>query len=262
MRAASAMLVLLGMLASTGSVAGDRSIGVNPSVSQAWAFSTGGPKVISGPAHGHALGVGFWQRASGAKPGVGENFISSLEFQLPEAAPSRIRSASVQFSGRASQCSGNEPVVIDVYVYAGDGKSAIADSAAGTRVAQMSADCNDRQAFNRPIDVTAMVRQQSVPSGVRYVGINVRKANNRQLPSLFDLTGVKLTVVVSDQDIARSRTTASPAGAATPPTTPSPTVAVAAPARRAPAAAPAPSPAKATTHAAQPAAAAQQTTRK
>jgi hypothetical protein len=194
--------LLLFALLPIASFAADRAIVVNPTVAQAWAFSTGGPTVISGPAKGHALGVGFWQRASGAKPGVGENFVTSVEFQLPESAPNSIRSASYQFSGKASQCLGAEPVVIDVYAYAGDGKAAIADANAGTRVAQMSADCKDSAAFARPIDVSAMVRQLSAPSGLRYLGLGIRKANNRQGPSLFTLAAGKLTVVVTDLPVA------------------------------------------------------------
>jgi septal ring-binding cell division protein DamX len=113
-----------------------------------------------------------------------------------------VRSASFQFSGRPSQCSGNEPVVIEVNAYAGDGKGDVADTRAGSRVAQLSADCTDRNAFSRPIDVTAIVRQQSVASGVRHVGFNIRKANNRQGPGLFELAAGKLTVVLADQAVA------------------------------------------------------------
>ena len=43
------------------------------------------------------------------------------------------------------------------------------------------------------------MRQQSVASGVRYVGFNVRKANNRQGPGLFELAPGKLTVVLADE---------------------------------------------------------------
>jgi hypothetical protein len=151
------------------------------------------------PAH---QAVGFWQRSSGAKAGVGANFVSVLEYQLPEAAPARVRSASFQFSGRPSQCVGAEPVVIDVYAYAADGKADVNDAKAGSRVTQLSADCTDKAAFSRPIDVTAIVRQQAVASGVRFVGFNIRKANNRQGPGLFDLSAGKLTVVLADQAMA------------------------------------------------------------
>jgi hypothetical protein len=37
-----------------------------------------------------------------------------------------------------------------------------------------------------------------VASGVRFVGFNIRKANNRQGPGLFDLSAGKLTVVLAD----------------------------------------------------------------
>ena len=164
-----------------------------------WAFETH----VSGARLRPHLAVGFWQRSSGAKPGVGANFVSALEYQLPEAAPARVRSATFQFSGRPSQCVGAEPVVIDVYAYAADGKADVSDASAGSRVAQLSADCSDKAAFARPIDVTAIVRQQSVAAGVRFVGFNIRKANNRQGPGLFDLAAGKLTVVLSDQAFAQ-----------------------------------------------------------
>ena len=215
MRLASWTL-LLGLLAPAAPFAADRTIALNPIVTEAWSFSTGGPTVVSGPNKGYGLGVGFWQRSSGAKVGVGANFITSVEFQLPENAPSRIRSASYQFSGKASQCVGNEPVVIDVYAYPGDGKAAIADASAGTRLTQMTADCKDNPAFARPIDVTQIVRQLSVAAGIRHVGFNIRKANNRQGPSLFNLSAGKLTVVVADQDVARAGPAAAPTAAVHP----------------------------------------------
>lgn len=191
-------------LAPASGLAADRSIAVAPSVSSSWEF----PTHTNAPRLRPRLGVGFWQRASGAAAGVGSNYISALEYQLPEAAPARVRSATFQFSGRPSQCSGNEPVVIEVNAYAGDGKGDVNDTHAGSRVAQLSADCTDRNAFSRPIDVTAIVRQQSVASGVRYVGFNIRKANNRQGPGLFDLSAGKLTVVLADQAVAAPGTAA------------------------------------------------------
>ena len=189
------LLLLSSALASTAVLAADRAIAVSPAVQMSWEFVTPG----SGARLRPSLGVGFWQRASGAKPGVGANYMSALEYQLPEAAAARVRSASFQFSGKPSQCVGAEPVVIDVYAYAADGKAAVSDASAGTRVAQFSANCTDNPAFARPIDVTAIVRQQSVASGIRYVGFNIRKANNRQGPGLFGLSAGKLTVVLADQ---------------------------------------------------------------
>jgi hypothetical protein len=182
-------------MAPAAGLATDRAIAVPPSVQMSWEFVTPGTTARLRP----ALGVGFWQRASGAKPGVGANYVSALEYQLPEAAPQRVRSATFQFSGRQSQCVGTEPVVVDVYAYAADGRADVSDAHAGTRVAQFSANCTDNPAFARPIDVTAIVRQQSVASGVRYVGFNIRKANNRQGPGLFSLAAGKLTVVLADQ---------------------------------------------------------------
>lgn len=192
-------MLLIGVLASTVGSAADRSIAVPPTVKSSWAFETH----VSGARLRPHLAVGFWQRGSGAKPGVGANFVSALEYQLPEAAPVRVRSASFQFSGRPSQCVGAEPVVIDVYTYAADGKADVNDAKAGSRVAQLSADCSDKAAFSRPIDVTAIVRQQAVASGVRFVGFNIRKANNRQGPGLFDLSAGKLTVVLADRPLAQ-----------------------------------------------------------
>jgi hypothetical protein len=121
---------------------------------------------------------------------------------VDKLATARVRSASFQFGGRPSQCVGAEPVVIDVNTYAGDGRGDVNDTPAGSRVAQLSADCNDRNAFARPIDVTAIVRQLSVASGVRYVGFNILKANNRQGPGLFELAPGTLTVVLADHAVA------------------------------------------------------------
>jgi hypothetical protein len=197
-------LLLCGALACAGAGATDRAIALHPVAATSWEYVTPGTQVLPR----RTLGVGFWQRASGAKPGVGANYVTSMEYQLPEAMPTRIRSATFQFSGKQSQCAGGEPVVIDVYAYAGDGRADVADSTAGTRVAQMRADCTTNPAFAQPIDVTAIVRQLSVPAGIRHVGFNVRKANNRQGPGLFALNPGTLTVVVADQAIALG--TASP----------------------------------------------------
>ena len=188
--------LLLGLtLASSASLAADRAIAVPPAVQMSWEFATHLTTARLRP----NLGVGFWQRASGAKPGVGSNYVSALEYQLPETAAARVRSASFQFSGKQSQCVGSEPVVIDVYAYAADGRVDVGDAHAGTRIAQLSANCSDNPGFARPIDVTAIVRQLSVPAGIRHVGFNIRKANNRQGPGLFSLAAGKLTIVLADQ---------------------------------------------------------------
>jgi hypothetical protein len=192
-----ALLLLFGALSSTACLGADRSVAVPAKVAMSWGYLTNSTAVKPS----RTLGVGFWQRGSGAKPGVGEVFVSAMEYQLPEAAPTRLRSATFQFSGKPSQCVGNEPVVVDVYAYRGDGKGEVDDATAGTKVAQLSADCTDHAAFSKPIDVTHIVRQSTVASGVRFVGFNVRKANNRQGPGLFNLTAGKLTVVIADQDI-------------------------------------------------------------
>ena len=200
--------LLLGLaLASTAAFAGDRAISVSPSLQSSWEFVTPGTGARLRP----TLGVGFWQRASGAKPGVGANYVSVMEFQLPEAAPARVRSASFQFSGRESQCVGAEPVVVEVHAFAGDGRADVADTQAGSPVAQFSAGCSDNPAFARPIDVTAIVRQLSVASGIRHVGFNIRKGNNRPGPGLFALSAGKLTVVLADHAVAASPMAQAPA---------------------------------------------------
>lgn len=188
------------------SLAADRAIPLSPVVSMSWGYLTPGPTV--NPHRNPA--VGFWQRSSGAKPGVGAVFVATMEYQLPETAPSHVRSATFQFSGKQSQCSGAEPVVVDVYAYPANGKGEVADASAGTRVAQLRADCATNPAFNQPIDVTAIVRQLSVPAGIRHVGFNMRKANNRQGPGLFGLSAGKLTVVLTDRELAQGPTPAAP----------------------------------------------------
>jgi hypothetical protein len=226
-RQALLLLLLCGVLSATASTAADHSIVVPPKVAVAWGFVTNSTAVKPS----RTLGVGFWQRGSGAQPGVGVNFVSTMEYQLPEAAPNRVRSAVFQFSGRPAQCVGAEPVVIEVYAYNGDGRSDVADASAGSRIAQLSADCNSHDAFSRPIDVTHIVRQAIVAAGVRFVGFNVRKANNRQGPGLFELTVGKLTVVLADQDVDRHPATHPQA--ATMPPRPAPVAAAVAPPRAA-----------------------------
>ena len=108
--------LMLAALMSSASLAAERAIVVPATVQMSWEFVTPGTGARLRP----HLGVGFWQRSSGAKPGVGANYVSALEYQLPEAAPARVRSASFQFSGRSSQCVGAEPVVIEVSAYGAD----------------------------------------------------------------------------------------------------------------------------------------------
>ncbi len=208
-----ALLLLSGALSLSPCVAADRAIAVPAKVAVSWGYLTNS----TAAKQSRALGVGFWQRASGAKPGVGEVFVSAMEYQLPEAAPTRLRSATFQFSGNPSQCVGAEPVVVDVYAYVGDGRGDIGDMSAGTKIAQLTAGCSEHGAFSRPIDVTRIVRQSTVASGVRFVGFNVRKANNRQGPGLFALTPGKLTVVLADQDVDKRPLAHSPELAAAKP---------------------------------------------
>lgn len=205
-------LLLPALLAAVPCVAADRAIAVPPTVRSSWAFET---HTTTAKLRPHQA-VGFWQRSSGAKAGVGANFVSVMEYQLPEAAPARVRSASFEFSGKPAhlQCAGTEPVVVDVYAYVADGKADVNDARSGSRVAQLSADCSDKVAFARPIDVTAIVRQQAVASGVRFVGFNIRKANNRQGAGLFDLAAGKLTVVLADQAVAQAPIARAPAAVA------------------------------------------------
>jgi hypothetical protein len=203
------LLLLCGALTWSACLATDRSIAVPPKVAMSWGYLTNSTVVKPS----RTMGVGFWQRASGAKPGVGEVFVTTIEYQLPEAAPARVRSASFRFSGKPSQCVGAEPVVVDVYAYAADGKADVNDSQVGSKIAQLSADCTDNAAFARPIDVTHIVRQASVASGIRFVGFNIRKANNRQGPGLFALSANPLTIVISDQEIDRRPMTHAAPGA-------------------------------------------------
>ena len=128
------------------------------------------------------VAVGFWQRSSGAAQGVGSNNIATMEYQLPEVQPTRIRSAIFQFSGRAIQCRRRTGRGRRLRVsgrrkerrHRFDRRHARRDAVGRLR---------DNPAFNKPIDVTHLVRQLSVPSGVRHVGFNVRKGNNRRGPA-------------------------------------------------------------------------------
>jgi len=151
---------------------------------------------------GNHMMVGFWQRSSGAKIGVGSINTGVVEFQLPENPPQRIRSATLQFRARASQCAGAEPVVFEVFGYAGNGRPDPADALSGVRLAQITANCPDNPAFTQVIDVSNLVRQLSVPSGLRFAGFNVRKMNHRAGPSYFGFSAAKLTITVASEDLA------------------------------------------------------------
>lgn len=188
-------------VACASASAADRQIGVDPMLSVHWSTLTGGPTTPA-PAMGNHMMVGFWQRSSGAKQGVGSINTGVVEFQLPENAPQRIRSATLQFRARASQCAGAEPVVFEVFGYAGNGRADPADAISGVRLAQLTANCSDNPAFAQPFDVTNLIRQLSVPSGLRFVGFNVRKMNHRALPSYFGFSAAKLTIVVASEDLA------------------------------------------------------------
>jgi hypothetical protein len=181
--------------------AADRQIGVDPMLSVHWGTLTGGPTTPAAQMGNHMM-VGFWQRSSGAKAGVGSINTGVVEFQLPENPPQRIRSATLQFKARASQCSGAEPVVFEVYGYAGNGKPDPADATSGVRLGQLTANCADNPAFAQIIDASNLVRQLSVPSGLRFAGFNVRKMNYRAGPSYFGFSAAKLTIVVASEDLA------------------------------------------------------------
>jgi hypothetical protein len=74
---------LLGLaLASTAAFGGDRAITVSPSLQSSWEFVTPGTGARLRP----TLGVGFWQRASGAKPGVGANSAASTQSSAKQAS--------------------------------------------------------------------------------------------------------------------------------------------------------------------------------
>jgi hypothetical protein len=186
-------------LTLSGALANDRQIGVDPMLSVHWSTLTGGPPAQ--PQIGQHMMVGFWQRASGAKQGVGSINTGVVEFQLPENPPTRIRSATLQFRARASQCGGNEPVVFEVFGYPGNGKADPSDATTGMHLGRITANCSDNPAFTQPIDATGLVRSLSVPSGLRFLGVNVRKVNHRALPSFFGFSSAKLTIVVADQDV-------------------------------------------------------------
>ena len=179
----------------------DRQIGIDPMLSVHWSTLTGGSTPPAATMGNHMM-VGFWQRSSGAKAGVGSINTGVVEFQLPENPPQRIRAATLQFRARASQCAGGEPVVFEVFGFAGNGQPDPADAILGQRLAQLTANCTDNPAFTQVIDVSNLVRQLSVPSGLRFAGFNVRKTNHRAGPSFFGFSAAKLTIVVADQDVA------------------------------------------------------------
>lgn len=191
------------MLVALSASAVDREIGIDPMLSVHWSTLTGGPTTPAAQMANNMM-VGFWQRSSGAKAGVGSINTGVVEFQLPENPPQRIRSATLQFKARASQCSGAEPVVFEVFGFPGNGRPDPADATMGTRLGQLTANCSDNPAFTQRIDATHLVRSLTVPSGLRFVGFNVRKMNHRAGPSFFGFSAAKLTVVVASEDVPMS----------------------------------------------------------
>lgn len=103
---------------------------------------------------GNNMMVGFWQRSSGAKSGVGSINTGVIEFQLPENPPQRIRSATLQFRGHASQCAGADAVVFEVFGYAGNGWPDPADALSGVRLGRLTGTCTDNPAFTQVIDAS------------------------------------------------------------------------------------------------------------
>lgn len=193
------------LMVAVSASAVDREIGIDPMLSVHWSTLTGGPTTPPAQMANNMM-VGFWQRSSGAKAGVGSINTGVVEFQLPENPPQRIRSATLQFKARASQCSGAEPVVFEVYGFPGNGRPDPADATMGTRLGQLTANCSDNPAFTQRIDATQLVRSLTVPSGLRFVGFNVRKMNHRAGPSFFGFSAAKLTVVVASEDVPMSAT--------------------------------------------------------
>ena len=150
---------------------------------------------------GNHMMVGFWQRSSGAKAGVGSINTGVVELQLPRTPPSAsLGHAAVQgacqpvFRRRARRVRG--------FRFRRHGRPDAADAISGQRLAQLTANCTDNPAFTQMIDVSNLVRQLTVPSGLRFAGFNVRKMNHRAGPSYFGFSAAKLTIVVADQDVA------------------------------------------------------------
>ena len=114
---ARAAVLALGLGAGAAHAA-DRQIAINPMLSVTWYTLTGG-KTTPAPALQQHMSVGFWQRSSGAAQGVGSINTGVVEFQLPENPPQRVRSATLVFKARATQCWGAEPVVYEAFGYTG-----------------------------------------------------------------------------------------------------------------------------------------------
>lgn len=209
-----AMTACIAVLSATGQAA-DRQIGVDPMLSVTWGTLTGGPTTPP-PTMANNMAAGYWQRSSGAKAGVGSINTGVVEFQLPENAANRIRSATLALRARASQCAGAERVVFEVYGFAGNGRAEPSDATTGVRLASISADCKDNPAFTQPVDVTLLVRQLSVASGLSHVGFSVRKVNHRALASLFSFSAAKLVIVVSDEDLPVGAVIGAAAGSTAP----------------------------------------------
>jgi hypothetical protein len=86
------------------------------------------------------------------------------------------------------------------------------------RLGQITANCGDNPAFTQPIDATSLVRQLSVPSGLRFAGFNVRKTNHRALAGFFGFSAAKLTIVVADEDVPYTAAPVAMGGAPAAPT--------------------------------------------
>lgn len=190
-------LGLLLVLLVSGSSAAEQMVGIDATVTKAYAQTVGVNPQRTQVANGGTI-AGF---SPTSKPGTGWISMAVVEFALPRASEALVRSATLQVTARRMYCSGSEPVVFDVYGHPGDGQAGLTHAMRGARIHQMTGGCSDSPAFAEPIDVSSFVRQQ-LAAGSQFAGFSVRLGRARRNDSTFFFSPIKLTVTLAESEVA------------------------------------------------------------
>ena len=176
----------------------DRQIGVDASLKVGYSQLTGGAPSPWGVAQ--SVAVGFWQRSSGAQGRrIDQHWHGGVSAAREATEAHPLGDAAIQ-SARQPVLGRRAGRVRGVWL-SRQRKERPGGCDRGNALAQLTANCTDNPAFTQLIDVTNLVRQLSVPSGLRFVGFNVRKGTTARA-ELLRVHPAKLTIVVADQDVA------------------------------------------------------------
>lgn len=171
----SVMAALLFVGVATSTLAADRQITLDPAswinFEQREAMGREKAEIDAGTA---IMAVGVLHR-----PGKSlRRYQSVSEFALPEGGAERVRSAVLQRVSSRAQCQGDDPLVLQLRVFKGDGTAAPEDAAGGAVVHTLQGACNDKEAFSPTLDVTASVKA-AMAAGDRFIGFSLRSGTDR-----------------------------------------------------------------------------------